>query len=91
MRELGCSYWAITDHSRSSVQANGLAPERVREQLAKIREINRRFEGEGDSFRLLTGSEVDILAEGKLDFDDGLLGQLFPCVVHKHITRDPSI
>jgi DNA polymerase (family 10) len=92
MRELGCSYWGITDHSRSSVQANGLLPERLREQLAKIREINRRFEGEGDEFRLLTGSEVDILAEGKLDFDDGLLGELDVVIasIHQGFTQSEA-
>ncbi len=84
MRELGCGYWAITDHSRSSVQANGLSPERLREQLVRIREINQGFEDEGDEFRLLTGSEVDILVEGKLDFDDALLRELDVVIASVH-------
>src|SRR4051812_4593126 len=84
MRELGCGYWAITDHSRSSVQTNGLLPERLREQLVKIREINQGFEDEGDEFRLLTGSEVDILVEGKLDFEDALLGELDVVIASVH-------
>jgi DNA polymerase (family 10) len=91
MRELGCDYWAITDHSRSSIQANGLPPERLRQQLARIRELNQRFEGEGDPFRLLTGSEVDILP-GKLDFDDDLLGELEVVIasIHQGFTQNEA-
>src|SRR5436305_5701588 len=40
MRELGLSYWAITDHSKSSVQANGLDAVRLRQQLKEIKRIN---------------------------------------------------
>src|SRR5436190_1911431 len=70
MRELGLSYWAITDHSKSSFQANGLEVARVRQQLVEVRELNKKLADEGTDFRLLTGTEVDILAEGKLDFPD---------------------
>ncbi|MDB6036345.1 MAG: hypothetical protein JWM99_186 [Verrucomicrobiales bacterium] len=76
MQELGFSYWAITDHSKSSVQAHGLTPERLREQIVAVKEMNEKLAGEGTDFRLLTGSEVDILAGGELDFDDGLLSEL---------------
>ena len=40
MNELGCAYWAITDHSKSSVQANGLQPERLRKQLVEVRAVD---------------------------------------------------
>src|SRR5208282_4774359 len=40
MDDLGLEYWAITDHSKSSYQANGLDARRVREQIKKIKEIN---------------------------------------------------
>ncbi len=91
MRDLGCSYWAITDHSRSSVQANGLTPERLRQQLTAIRTINNRFDAEGSAFRLLSGSEVDIL-EGKLDFDDELLAELDIVVasLHQGLTQNEA-
>ena len=39
-RELGCDYWAITDHSKSSVQANGLTPERLRQQIQEMEKRN---------------------------------------------------
>src|SRR5207248_8285398 len=44
MHELGCSYWAITDHSRSSFQANGLPPEKLRQQLEEIGKLNQDLE-----------------------------------------------
>ena len=84
MEGLGLSYWAITDHSRSSVQANGLQPERVHAQLAEVNKLNHRLETEGSTFRLLTGSEVDILIDGKLDFEDGLLAQLDVVIASLH-------
>ena len=84
MRDMGCAYWAITDHSRSSFQAHGLEPARLREQLKAVNEINKLLANEDTEFRLLTGSEVDILAEGKLDFADDLLAQLDVVVASVH-------
>jgi DNA polymerase (family 10) len=84
MEELGLDYWAITDHSRTSIIANGLTPERLREQIAEVKALNQRLAAEGSSFRLLTGSEVDILGEGKLDFDNDLLAELDVVVASIH-------
>ncbi|HEY3862067.1 MAG TPA: DNA polymerase/3'-5' exonuclease PolX [Verrucomicrobiae bacterium] len=83
MMELGCAYWAITDHSKSSFQANGLQPERLREQLAAVRAVNEKLAGEGIDFQLLTGAEVDILSTG-LDFEDSLLAELDVVVASVH-------
>ncbi len=82
--ELGLAYWAITDHSKSSFQAHGLEPARLREQLKLVAEVNRQLADEGDEFRLLTGSEVDILSEGRLDFDNDLLAELDVVVASIH-------
>src|SRR5580698_2321447 len=92
MQELGCAYWAITDHSKSSFQANGLQPERLREQIKVIRELNKKLAAEDSDFQLLTGSEVDILSGGRLDFDDGLLEELDVVVasVHQGFTQDEA-
>ncbi len=88
--ELGCAYWAITDHSRASFQANGLDPARLRQQLVAIRELNQRFADDGSDFRLLTGSEVDILKDG-LDFPDELLAELDVVVASLHVpSRDEA-
>jgi len=84
MREMGLAYWAITDHSKTSIQANGLDAARLREQLKEVRRINRQLADEGIDFRLLTGTEVDILAEGKLDFPDDLLAELDVVVASAH-------
>jgi len=84
VQELGCDYWGVTDHSKASVQANGLQPERLRRQLGEVRELNKRFADEGKDFRFIAGSEVDILADGTLDFEDDLLGELELVVASLH-------
>jgi len=66
---LGWEFLGIADHSQSAAYAGGLTPVRVREQWAAIDEWNAR----GESPRLFKGSEVDVLADGALDFDDELL------------------
>jgi DNA polymerase (family X) len=81
---LGCEYWAVTDHSRTSVIANGLDPAKLRQQIKAVRALNERLAAEGRTFRLLTGSEVDILGGGKLDFNDDLLAELDVVVASLH-------
>ncbi|MBI2886557.1 MAG: DNA polymerase/3'-5' exonuclease PolX [Chloroflexi bacterium] len=80
-RARGYQYLAITDHSAGLGIARGLAPERLREQLKIIRELNQSYAG---SFRILTGSEVDIRADGTLDFPDDLLAELDVVVASVH-------
>lgn len=72
----GYEYLALTDHSRSLVIANGLDETRVRRQWEEIERQNRELDG----IRLLKGIEVEILADGSLDFPDELLS-LFDVVV----------
>ena len=84
MDGLGLEYWAITDHSKSSFQANGLDAKRLREQIKEIKTINERFVRRGNDFRLLTGTEVDILKD-RLDFDDELLAELDVVVASLHV------
>lgn len=76
----GLQYLGIADHSKSSFQANGLDEDRLSEQISEIRKLNETF----DDFALISGSEVDILKDGSLDFDDDLLGQLDYCVASVH-------
>ncbi|MCX6854594.1 MAG: PHP domain-containing protein [Verrucomicrobia bacterium] len=80
-RDLGLQYLGIADHSKSSFQANGLNEQRLRAQIAEIRAMNAEFDGH---FRLFAGSEVDILKDGSLDFDDDLLAELDYCVASVH-------
>jgi DNA polymerase (family 10) len=71
-RDAGYKYICITDHSRSSAIANGLSSERLARQIKQIRKLNEKLKG----ITILAGSEVDILADGSLDFDDKLLAEL---------------
>jgi len=71
-REKGYSYLAITDHSTSLKIARGLSRERLLAQHEKIRELNKKWE----DFYVLTGVEVDILADGSLDHPDEVLARV---------------
>ncbi len=83
----GWEYLGISDHSKSSFQANGLDEERLARQVEAIRELN-----ESGTFRcrIFAGSEVDILSGGKLDFEDSVLETLDYVVasVHNGLTQD---
>lgn len=85
-QELGLQYLGIADHSKSSFQANGLYPDRLLRQVEEIKKLNQQW----DDFQLLTGSEVDILKDGSLDFEDSILSQLDYVVasVHNAFTLD---
>ncbi|MBX3171655.1 MAG: DNA polymerase/3'-5' exonuclease PolX [Candidatus Eremiobacteraeota bacterium] len=76
----GYRYLAVTDHSRSMVVANGLTVERLLAQGEEIARLNRNFK----NFRLLWGSEVDILGDGTLDFPEEILARLDFVVVAVH-------
>lgn len=78
---LGLDYLGIADHSKSSVQARGLTEERLAAQIAEITRLNaaKKFQ-----CHVFTGTECDILPDGKLDFDAGLLAQLDYTVVSVH-------
>lgn len=71
-RELGHEFMVLTDHSPRLTIANGLSAERLRAQLAEVETLNEELR----PFRILTGSEVDILPDGSLDQDPDLLSEL---------------
>jgi DNA polymerase (family 10) len=71
---------AITDHSQSSVIANGLKPDRLRRHIRAIHAAREDVKG----ITLLAGSEVDILPDGRLDYDDELLAELDVVVASPH-------
>lgn len=77
---LGLQYLGISDHSKSSFQANGLDEERLLAQNEEIRAFNRAASG----FRLFSGVECDILKDGSLDFSDDILARLDFVVVSVH-------
>jgi len=79
-RGRGYEYLAITDHSVGRGIAHGLSEERVRQQVAEIKELDRRLDG----LRLFAGSEVDIRADGTLDYPDEVLGELDVVIAAVH-------
>ena len=70
--ELGYAYYAITDHSKSDVVANGLNEKRLAQHMAEIDKLQKKF----PKIKLLKGSEVAILASGELDYSDKVLKEL---------------
>jgi DNA polymerase (family 10) len=78
---LGHEYLGITDHSRSSFQANGLSDERLAAQIDRICELRKSVP---DGFTLLSSIECDIHTDGTLDYDDALLDRLDYVIVSVH-------
>jgi putative hydrolase len=77
---LGHEWVAITDHSARLTVAHGLDEGRLRRQMEEIALLN----AEMAPFRILTGMEVDILADGSLDLSDELLAELDVVVASVH-------
>ena len=78
--DLGYGYVGICDHSKAAAYANGLTEDRVRAQWDEIDSVNGELEG----IRVLKGIEVDILGDGRLDFEDEFLAQFDVVVASVH-------
>jgi DNA polymerase (family X) len=76
----GYQYIAITDHSKNLAMANGLDDERALQHIARIKDANQRIDG----ITIMTGVEVDILADGSLDLSDSVLEQMDVVVASVH-------
>ncbi|MDQ6710130.1 MAG: DNA polymerase/3'-5' exonuclease PolX [Candidatus Dormibacteraeota bacterium] len=83
-RERGRSYIALTDHTQSLTIAGGLTPERFTARRIEIDQANTELDG----FRILSGAEVDILADGTLDLPDSCLASLELVVASVHTAMD---
>jgi len=79
-RAMGYEYIAICDHSQAANYAGGLTPDRLLQQIEEIDRLNKTFK----NFRILKGSEVDILPDGRLDFGDDILKRLDLVVAAVH-------
>jgi putative hydrolase len=77
---LGHEYLALTDHSPSLSVAHGLDAERLEQQIELVARLNEELA----PFRILTGVEVDILEDGRLDQNDDLLAELDVVVASVH-------
>jgi DNA polymerase (family 10) len=100
-RHRGHAYQVLTDHSQSLAIARGLTPDRVEEQRAIIAALNARYareEADGtappetppEGFRLLHGCELEIRADGELDYPDELLERFDLVVASVHVARRQS-
>lgn len=82
-RQLGYEYIALSDHSPSVGIAGGLAPEKLDQKIEVISALNESLEG----FTILVGTEVDIRADGKLDYPDELLAKCDVVVASVHMAQ----
>jgi DNA polymerase (family 10) len=100
-RRRGHAYQVLTDHTQSLAIARGLTPDRVEEQRAIIAALNARFADEevagtappetpAEGFRLLHGCELEVRADGELDYDDDLLARFDLVVASVHVSRRQS-
>jgi putative hydrolase len=84
---LGHEYMVLTDHSPTLTIAHGLTADRLRAELEVVRGLNEKLR----PFRILTGIEVDILADGSLDQEPELLAELDVVVASVHsLLRQPA-
>ncbi len=75
-RERGYEYLAITDHSASHGFGDAVSPDQLERQIELIAEANERLNKAHPPIELLAGSEVNILPDGSLDYEDELLARL---------------
>ena len=88
VEKAGYQYMAITDHSKSLAMANGLDEKRLLGQIKEVRRVSDQLEG----LTILSGCEVDILHDGRLDIDDEVLAQLDVVIasVHSYMNLEPA-
>jgi DNA polymerase (family 10) len=84
----GLKVLAITDHSRSQIQANGLSAELLMAHAEAVRAADKKMKGR---IRLLAGTEVDILSDGSLDYADEVLEGLDVVVASPHAALGQSL
>ena len=85
--ERGFHTVAVTDHSKGQAQANGLSNDRLEQHIADVRAVAQEMRHQ---ISILAGSEVDILADGRLDYPNSLLKELDIVVASPHaaLTQD---
>ncbi|MBA3721669.1 MAG: PHP domain-containing protein [Parachlamydiaceae bacterium] len=79
-KDYGWEYIGISDHSKSSYQANGMSEETILEQVKRIKQLNLM----DDTFQIFSGVECDILKDGELDFSEEILKKLDFVIVSIH-------
>ncbi|HSG30095.1 MAG TPA: DNA polymerase/3'-5' exonuclease PolX [Thermodesulfobacteriota bacterium] len=79
-KKMGYEYIAITDHSPASRIANGLDIKRLKQKFKEIEEVRKKVK----DIKILSGTEVDILSDGSLDYPDKILKDLDVVVASVH-------
>ena len=79
-QERGYEYLAITDHSASHGFGNDVTPDELKQQIERVAKANAKLDG----FTVLAGTEVNILPDGSLDYEDELLAELDWVVASVH-------
>ena len=89
-RQRGYSYWNVADHSTGLGMVGGLDSKRLREQSDEIAALNEQWREAGEEFRLLRGTEVEILSDGALGLPDEALAELDVVVasIHSGLRQD---
>lgn len=72
----GLKYIAVTDHTKHLAMTHGLDERRILKQMAEIDRINEKLKIKNGKFRILKGTECDILKDGSLDLPDDVLAKL---------------
>ncbi|MBI4232756.1 DNA polymerase/3'-5' exonuclease PolX, partial [Candidatus Peregrinibacteria bacterium] len=78
----GYEYFAMTDHSSIMGVTGGMGSADIKRQWKEIDKLNEKLKGK---IRILKGSEVDILKDGSLDFEDTILKELDIVVISAHM------
>ncbi len=87
---LGYEYIALCDHSPSIGIAGGLPPEKLEQKIESIAAVNKELELKGMGFTVLAGTEVDIKADGRLDYADNLLAICDVVVASVHMGQQQT-
>lgn len=72
----GLHYIVVTDHTKRLAMTNGLDEKRIVKQMEEIELLNAKIKNQKSNFRILKGSECDILEDGTMDLPDEILAQL---------------
>lgn len=89
-KELGWEYIGISDHSKSSYQANGMSEDKLLKQVQEIKKLNEQT---APHFKIFTGVECDILKDGQLDYSDDILELLDFVIVsiHRYFSQEEEV
>jgi len=93
-RGLGYEYVIITDHSKTLRIAGGLKEKELLKNVEKVRKLNKKLSASGGKgIRILIGGEVEILPDGKLDYEDSILKELdfVICAIHSGFRKPKEV